>query len=142
MALLPPQLNELLRVQSQRIASGKSDVATATMAFLDAIAAEPDRWLQSRTKVPTDFGMMATATGTRGNQTLRYSCWPAGPWESTVGPLTTAALRILHGNVRTRGVSAPEAVFEPIPFLEEAAQVGLKSNDPGRLLRDTEEVLG
>jgi saccharopine dehydrogenase (NAD+, L-lysine-forming) len=142
MALLPPQLNELLRVQSQRIASGKSDVATATMAFLDAIAAEPDRWLQSRTKVPTDFGMMATATGTRGNQTLRYSCWPAGPWESTVGPLTTAALRILHGNVRTRGVSAPEAIFEPIPFLEEAAQVGLKSNDPGRLLRDTEEVLG
>jgi len=141
MALLPPQLNELLGVQSKRIATGKSDAATATMAFLDAIARDPDHWLQNRTKVPADFGMMATAIGTRGNQRLRYSCWPAGPWESTVGPLTTAALRILRRDVRARGVLAPEAVFEPIPFLEEAARYGSKFQKPGRLFHETEEVL-
>src|SRR5207237_5348331 len=32
--------------------------AAATMSFLDAIAADPDRWLQSRAEVPTDFGMV------------------------------------------------------------------------------------
>ncbi len=141
MALLPQQLNELLRVQSRRIATGKSDAATATMAFLDAIAADPDRWLENRAEVPGDFGMMATATGSRGNQRMRYSCWPAGPWESTVGPLTVAALRILHGEIQERGVLAPEAAFEPIPFLEEAARSGLKPQHLGRLLGESEETL-
>ena len=141
MALLPPQLNELLRVQSRQIATGKVDAAAATMAFLDAIAADPDRWLQSRAKVPTDFGMMATATGVRRKRKVRYSCWPAGPWESTIGPLTVAALRILHGKVHAHGVLAPEAVFEPIPFLEEAARFRSTSQEPGRLLQESEEVL-
>src|SRR5207253_3234428 len=66
MALLPPQLNELLRVQSRQIATGKVDAAAATMAFLDAIASDPDRWLQSRAKVPTDVpgtGSIAPGVG-------------------------------------------------------------------------------
>src|SRR5207247_9556554 len=111
--------------------------AGATMAFLDAIAADPDRWLQSRAKVPTDFGMIATATGTRRKRKVRYSCWPAGPWESTIGPLTVAALRILHGKVRAHGVLAPEAVFEPIPYLDEAAVFRPTSQEQGRSLQES-----
>src|SRR5207244_4788861 len=118
----------------QPMTTGRCGAGTATMAFLDAIAADPDRWLEGRATVPTDFGMMATATGIRRKRKVRYSCWPAGPWESTIGPLTVAALRILHGRVRARGVLAPEAVFEPIPFLEEAARFRSPSQEPGRLL--------
>src|SRR5207247_2649920 len=82
------------------------------------------------------------STGTRRKRKVRYSCWPAGPWESTIGPLTVAALRILHGKVHAHGVLAPEAVFEPIPFLEEAARFRSTSQEPGRLLQESEEVLG
>lgn len=140
MALLPPQLNEILREQTRQIAAGKSDAAKATMAFLDTITADPNRWLKGREGVPTGFGMMATAIGRRERRKVRYSCWPAGPWESTVGPLTTAALRILHGKVRLRGVIPPEAAFDPIPFLKEAARFRLQST-PKRLLGESIETL-
>ena len=139
MALLPPQLNGILQEQTRQIAAGTSDAAKATMTFLDTITADPDRWLKSRTGAPSGFGMMATATGRKGRRKVRYSCWPAGPWESTVGPLTTAALRILQGKIRLRGVVPPEAVFDPMPFLEEAARFRLKSI-PGRLLDESVET--
>ena len=141
MALLPPQLNELLREQSQRIANGRSDVAASTMAFLDAITADPDRWLASHPGIPSDFGIIASATGNKDGRKVRYSCWPAGPWESTVGPLTAAALRILHGTVRDRGVLPPEAVFEPLPFLEEAARFAPGRPWPDRLLVESQQTL-
>lgn len=141
MALHPPQVNELLRDQANRIATGQSDAAKATIDFLDALASEPDRWLVSRTKIPTGFGMLASATGWKGSQKVRHSCWPAGPWESTVGALTAAAFRMLRGDVRVRGVLAPESAFEPIPFLEEAARLGSKPPERGRLLDESEELL-
>lgn len=141
MALLPPQLSDLLREQAARIASGRSDARQATIAFLDTVRSDPNRQLTSRPRVPHDFGMLATATGRRGNQKVRYSCWPAGPWESTIGPLTTAALRILRGDVRARGILPPEAVFDPLPFLEEAARYRSKSAKRSRLLDESREVL-
>lgn len=141
MALHPPQLNEILRVQARRIASGEADAAAATLAFFETIMADPDRWLKSRREIPVGFGMMASATGRKRARKNRYSCWPAGPWESTVGPVTVAALRILRGEVRDRGVFAPEAVFDSIPFLEAAAQYGPTPAEPGRLLDELEEVL-
>jgi len=141
MALLPPQLNELLRVQARRIATGKADAAAATMAFLDAIAADPHRWLGGQAEIPEDFGMMATAIGRQGKQTVRFSCWPAGAWESTVGPLTTASLRIVRGEVRARGVLAPEQAFEPMPFLREAARYKTTIPASKRLLHESKEVL-
>ena len=140
MALLPPQLNEILRENTRRIAEGTANAAAATMAFLDTITADPNRWLKGREDVPTGFGMMATAIGRKEKRKVRYSCWPAGPWESTVGPLTTAALWILQGKVRLRGVIPPEAAFDPIPFLREAARFRLKST-PTRLLGESVETL-
>lgn len=141
MALLPPQLNEILRDQAGQIESRKSDAATATIAFLETITANPGRWLERRAGTPAEFGMMATAIGLKGGRKIRYSCWPAGPWESTVGPLTVAALRILRGDVPARGVLPPEAVFDPIPFLEAAARYGPKPPEPGRLFDESEEIL-
>jgi len=141
MALHPPQLNNLLRVQANHIATGQSDAAAATLDFLDAVTSDPDRWLASRAKIPADFGMLASATGWKGSRKVRHSCWPAGPWESTVGTLTAAAFRMLRGEVRLRGILAPESVFEPLPFLEEAARLGPKPLQRGRLLDESEEFL-
>jgi saccharopine dehydrogenase (NAD+, L-lysine-forming) len=141
MALLPPQLNEILREQARLITEGKSDAAASTMVLLETIAADPDRWLERRPGIPSGFGMMASATGKKGGQKVRHTCWPAGPWESTVGPLTVAALRILRGKVSERGVLPPEAVFEPLRFLEEAARYGPSRPGPGRLLNESREIL-
>jgi len=141
MAFLPRQLNDLLRERAREIAGGRSDPSKATVALLDAITADPDRWLKGQVGAPSDFGMMATASGTKDRRKIRYSCWPAGPWESTVGPLTVAALRILHGKVRDRGVLPPEAAFEPLRFLEEAARAGPGRPGPGRLLTESRESL-
>src|SRR5437016_14120075 len=52
MALLPPQLNELLQVQSRQITTGKADAAGPTMAFLHQTAPHPARWLPSRATAP------------------------------------------------------------------------------------------
>ncbi|HKW43271.1 MAG TPA: saccharopine dehydrogenase NADP-binding domain-containing protein [Thermoplasmata archaeon] len=141
MALYPPQLHELLQDQARRIGRGESDVATATLAFLDTIRSDSDRWLTTSTPISLDFGMMATATGKRRGRTVRYSCWPAGPWESTVGALTEAAFRVLRGEVRSRGVLAPEAAFDPLPFLEAAARQGSKGAVPRPLLEESEQVI-
>jgi len=141
MAFLPRQLNDLLRERAREIAGGRSDPSKATVALLDAITADPGRWLKGRVGAPSDFGMMATASGTKDRRKIRYSCWPAGPWESTVGPLTVAALRILHGKVRDRGVLPPEAAFEPLRFLEEAARAGPGRPGPRRLLTESRESL-
>src|SRR5436190_683900 len=141
MAILPRQLSDLLRERAREIAGGRSDPAKATMALLDAIAADPDRWLKGPVRAPSDFGMMASANGIKDRRKVRTSCWPAGPWESTVGPLTVAALRILHGKVRDRGVLPPEAAFEPLRFLAEAARAGPGRPGPGRLLNESREPL-
>jgi len=138
----------------------KSDAATATIAFLDALTAEPDRWLESPKRISAGFGMVgrdvdkpakpevaelggmvATAIGSKEGQRVRYSCWPAGPWESTVGPLAAAALGVLRGDIRARGVLPPEAVLEPIPFLREAARYGPKPPTDGPLLDESREIL-
>ena len=141
MALYPPQLRGLLQDQARRIARGESDAATATLAFLETIQSDPDRWLTNPTPISLNFGIMATATGKRRGRTVRYSCWPAGPWESTAGALTEAAFRILRGEVRSRGVFAPEAAFDPLPFLEAAARYGSKGAVPTPLLEESEQVV-
>ena len=139
MAILPRPVNDLLRERAREVASGRSDAGTAAMTLLDAITRDPDRWLTNPGGAPSEFGMMASATGRKGGRKVRYSCWPAGPWESTVGPLTVGALRILRGKVRDRGVLPPEAAFEPLRFLEEAARAGPGRPGAGRLLNESLE---
>lgn len=140
MSLDPPQLNELLGEQARRVAAGEVDAAKAAMTFLEAIVSDPDRWL-SGGRIPPGFGMVASAEGWKGGRRFRYSCWPASAWESTVGPLTTAARRILRGDIRTRGVLPPEAVLDPIPFLQEASQYGREPPRRGQLLHESLEPL-
>ena len=141
LSLDPPQLNELLREQAQRVTAGEAEAAEATMTFLETIVSDPSRWLGGARKIPPGFGILASAGGWKGGRRVRYSCWPASAWESTVGPLATAALRILRGEIRERGVLPPEAILDPIPFLQEASIYGREPPRAGQLLHESLEPL-
>jgi len=143
MGLHPPQVWELLQEQAVRVAEGEVESAAGTLAFLEALSRDPRRWLRSRTRVPSTFGMVAFATGRKaGIRTRRTcTCWPSGPWESTVGPLTVAALRVLRRDVPSHGVLAPEKAFRPLPFLREAAAYGPAPPQTARFVKESEKAL-
>jgi saccharopine dehydrogenase (NAD+, L-lysine-forming) len=139
MSLDPPQLNDLLRTHALMVAKGEADAAQAAFAFLDTIASDTSRWLGDVRKPLPGYGMLASAEGWKDGGRTRYSCWPATDWGSTVGALVTAARRILRGQIRERGVFPPEAILEPISFLQEASQFGHTPPRRRRLLRDSSE---
>ncbi len=141
LVLDPPQLNELLHEQARRIVAGEESVARATLTFLETIGGDPGRWLGGARRIPPGFGELATATGWNGGRRVRYSCWPAGEWPSTVGPLIAAAGGILRGEIRERGVLPPEAVLDPLTFLREASRYGRDPPGPGSLLRESLDVV-
>ena len=58
-----------------------------------------------------------------------------------MGPLTVAARKILRREIRERGVFPPEAVLDPIPFLQEASLYGREPPRPGHLVRESLEPL-
>ena len=66
--------------------------------------------------------MWAVATGYKNGRKARYFCWPSMHLDWTSTGLMIAALRILNGEVAMHGVFPPEACFELVPFLEEAAK--------------------
>ena len=141
MGLHPPQLWELLQTHAVRIAEGEVDHAAGTLGFLEALARNPRKWLRSRTRVPSRFGMVAFAAGPKAGARIRHACWPSGPWESTVGPLTVAALRVLRGEVPSQGVLSPEKGFPPMPFLREAAAYGPAPPQTARIVKESEKVV-
>jgi len=141
MGLHPPQLWELLQMHAVRIAEGEVDHAVGTLGFLEALARNPRKWLRSRTRVPSRFGMVAFAAGPKAGARIRHACWPSGPWESTAGPLTVAALRVLRGEVPTQGVLSPEKAFPPMPFLREAAAYGPAPPQTARIVKESEKVV-
>jgi lysine 6-dehydrogenase len=142
LGLDPPQLVGLLRAQAQRLALREADAATAALTFVEAIASDPERWVGGERRIPPGFGMVASAHGSKGGRRVRYSCWPATAWDSTVGPLATAARGILKSHIRKRGVFAPEMIFDPIPFLQEASRFGPEPPPRGALLRESTDPLG
>jgi len=141
MSLDPPQLNELLHLQAARVVNGETDVAKAALTFLETLADDKDRWLGKSRKNPPSYGMLASAIGTRGGERIRYSCWPATNWASTVGALATAARGILRGTIRERGVFSPEAILDPIPFLRDASRFGPEPPRGPHLLDESIELV-
>lgn len=140
-SLLPPQLNELWRELGRRIAAGEVDESEASFLFYERLAAEPDRWLTAPEGVESKWVEWAEAVGTKSGRRVRYRCWPDTPWETTSGPLATAALKILRGEIRTRGVLTPEACLEYTSFLADGARNGLYEPPTGNLLRQSIEEL-
>ncbi len=141
MSLDPPQLNDLLRVQAARVIKGETDAAKAALTFLETLATDKDRWLSPSGRTHPSFGMLASAVGTRNGERIRFSCWPATNWASTVGASATAVRGILRGTIRERGVFSPEAILDPISFLRDASRFGPEPPRIGQLLDESIELI-
>ncbi len=148
LSLFPPQLNQLYYDQGRRVAMGELDESGAAISFYESVVAQPDRWLTA----PEGFdprwvewakavGAWAEAVGTQQGRRVRYRCWPNGSWFGTSDPLATATLKILRGEIRTRGILTPESCLDPVSFLAEAAQSATEKPPEGKLLADSFEVL-
>lgn len=128
--IMPQSSHGLLRSQAARIAQREVDTKTAVISFYEALAAEPDRWLAGHRDMAFG-GAFAVAMGTKGAHRVRASVAPAwtlavsvpGVESSVTGAaLALAALKILLGEVSTRGVLTPESAFQPELFLGDLAR--------------------
>lgn len=143
---LPPQLHGLLREQAQRVRGGDTDAEAAVGVLYDAAARNPARWLTP----PGDFAplppMWVSAVGHREGRPARQSCWIVPEaWNDrnwlrlTSGPLYTAALMVLGGEIRERGVTSAEIAFEPLPFFDRVSAVLPEPPPEGRLIGESFE---
>jgi saccharopine dehydrogenase-like NADP-dependent oxidoreductase len=129
--LLPPQMNELMRAEASFIAEGRLRPREASIDMLEWLNVEPGRWL-SRPQGMMVGSLFAMARGIKDGQPAicgvvpNWSYRDVPDWVeglSTGAPCALAALRILRGEVHRRGVMAPEACFEPMPFFSELVQL-------------------
>ena len=146
-SLLPPQLHAVLREQALRILEEDIDPDTAVNSFYDTADSDPQRWLT----LPDDYTplpkMWTRAVGRKEGRAARFSCWFTAPmWDVggyflTSVPLVVAALKILRGEIRERGVIHAEKAFEPLPFLDEVASLIPDFPPDGRLIDESFEWL-
>jgi saccharopine dehydrogenase-like NADP-dependent oxidoreductase len=121
MRVSPPQISDLYLSLADRIRRKEISTGEAAILFHEGVAAKqneetaPSSWTEPKTNI------IAVATGRKDGKRVRYSCRLASGWVGASSALSVAALRILRGKVKERGVLAPEACFDPIPFLEELA---------------------
>ncbi|MBI4517876.1 MAG: saccharopine dehydrogenase NADP-binding domain-containing protein [Deltaproteobacteria bacterium] len=125
--LFPPQLNDLARQQAQRVSAGGISPRAAALAFLAGVMSEPERWLARGDAGPAS-GLWVVAYGRKAGRRVRYACElatsAADMGTSTGRPLALAALKILRGEIRQRGVLPPEAALDPMPFFNELTRLG------------------
>ena len=144
---LPPQLHDVLREQALRVLGGEIDSEAAAKSFYDTVESDPRRWLT----LPDDFvpipKMWVRAVGRKEGRAARCSCWFTAPiwnvggWFLTSVPLVVAALKILRGEIRKRGVMTAETAFEPLPFLDEAASLLPELPPDGKMIGESFEWL-
>jgi lysine 6-dehydrogenase len=135
-SLLPPRADALFRAQAQRITAGELEASQAVLSLFEALAAEPDEALALPQGAPL-VPIWVEALGLKAGRRAHYACWPTGSWASTEAILATAALKLLRGEIRARGVVPPEAIFEPIPFFTEVAHWGAQELGAGEVLAES-----
>ena len=116
---LPPQLYAVLREQALRMLEGEIDRDTALDVLYETAERDPHRWLT----LPEDYTpppkLWVRAVGRKGGRAARSTCWFTAPmWDVggyflTSVPLVVAALQILRGEMRERGVMTVEQAFDP-----------------------------
>ena len=140
-SIYPPQLTEIYCDMGRRVASGELDESAAAISLFEYMAEQPAASLAAPESCGDGWIDWVEAVGTKDGKQVRYKGWPVGGWDGTSGPLATAALKILRGEVRTRGVLSPESCLDPMPFFAEVAQNAGVSPPDGRLLQESFEVL-
>jgi saccharopine dehydrogenase (NAD+, L-lysine-forming) len=137
----PPQFNEAYCDLGRRVARGELDESAAAFLLFERLAEQPAASLAAPKGCGDGWVDWIEAIGTKEGRRVRYKGWTVGGWDSTSGPLATAALKILRGEVRTRGVLPPESCLDPMSFFAEVAKnAGVEPPD-GRLLQESFEVL-
>jgi lysine 6-dehydrogenase len=139
-SFFPPEIFEAYCGYGRRIATGELDESQAAFAFFEYLATRPDE--SPPRPEGGETGIIWTeAIGTKDGRRVCRKCWPAGDWDSTQGPLAAVAFTILRGEIGARGVVAPEACLDPLPFFAEAAQYGYEKPKGDKLLEEYVETL-
>ena len=144
---LPPQLHDVLRELSLRVLEGNIDPDAALNSFIDTAESDPHRYLT----LPDDFVPIsktwARAVGRKEGRAARFSCcltapmWNVGGYFLTSVALVVAVRKILHGEIRERGVMTAETAFEPQSFFDEVVAVLPEPPPDGKLIGESFEWL-
>jgi hypothetical protein len=143
----PPQTHNLLREYAIRVLGGGIDADTAVSSFYDTMASNPQRWLVAPDNFVAPFKLWVSALGRKKGFASRSSCWFTPPmWDVggyylTSVSLAVAVRKILRGEVPERGVLSAEKAFEPLPFLDEVADVISDSLPEGKMIDESFEWL-
>jgi saccharopine dehydrogenase-like NADP-dependent oxidoreductase len=141
MRVSPPQVSDLYLSLADRIRRKEISTRDAAILFHEGVAAKqreetaPLSWTEPKTSI------IAVATGSKHGKRVRYSCRPASGWIPASSSLTVGALRILRGEVKERGVLAPEACFDLTDFLQEASLLVSKDPQDKKMLMESLEEL-
>lgn len=144
---LPPQPQDLLREQALRVLEANLDPDTAVSSFYATIESDPHRWLTAPDDYMPPLQMWVRAVGRKEGRVACSTCWftPAtwdvGGYLLTSVPLVVAALKILRGEIRERGVMTAETTFEPLAFFDEVAALLPEPLPSGRLVDESFEWL-
>lgn len=137
----PPQLTEIYCSLGRRVARGELDESAAAFLLFEHLAGLPAASLTAPKGCEDGWADWIEAVGIKEGRRVRYKGWPVGGWDGTAGPLATAALKILRGEVRTRGVLSPESCLDPMSFFAEVAKNAGIEPPEGRLLQESFEIL-
>ena len=139
---LPPRLDAVLREQALHVLEEDVDPETAISAFFDVVDRDPHQWLTAPGDVTPVPWMWVRAVGRKDGRPARYDCWFTPPpkvtgWFITSVALSAAALKILRGETKKRGVMTAEKAFDPLSFFEEAAALLPGPPRDGRLVDES-----
>ena len=141
MRVSPPQISDLYLGLADRIRRKEISTGEAAILFHEGVAAKqkeetaPSYWTEPKTNI------IAVATGRKHGKRVRYSCRLASGWVGASSALSVAALRILQGKVKERGVLAPEACFDLMDFYREASLLVSKESQNKKILMESLEEL-
>lgn len=141
MRVSPPQISDLYLDLTDQIRKKEISTAEATILFHEGVAAKKRESAPSLSWTEPKTSMFVVATGQKSGKRVRYSCQLASGWIGASLALSVAALRILRGEVRQRGVLAPEMCFDLVDFQREAAHMASKGfSERGLLIQSFEDL--
>jgi saccharopine dehydrogenase-like NADP-dependent oxidoreductase len=92
-------------------------------------------------------GLLGSAEGMKGDKRVRYGYSVAAAPEGDMGgitgvPLAIATEMLLEGTISAKGVVAPEACIDPVPFFEKYRKYCVPPPEEGKVLLEVVEELG
>jgi hypothetical protein len=143
----PPQLGAVLQELALGVLEEKIDAEAAISTFYDTIQGDPHRWLTPPDDYVAPAKLWINALGRKDDQASRCSCWFTAPmWDVngyflTSVALVAAVLKVLRGEIKTRGVIMAEKAFEPLSFLDETAALMPDLLPKGEIIAESFEWL-